>query len=129
MNSAIATRISPELHLETLHGIISDMYKDANGMRPRSIQYWERLDTEEKCLAEMDSLEVAVIAVIDQERLNEKAAIVKFEQLIAATIEMGAWDRETAIRWLLDDEPDNGFFEFQHGLPYGYLAGRETCSL
>jgi hypothetical protein len=41
------------------------------------------------------------------------------------TRKFGNCDRSTAVRWLLEGEfPDNqdeSFFEYNHGLPYGYL--------
>jgi hypothetical protein len=37
---------------------------------------------------------------------------------------MGAGDRKTALRWMIDSEEDycdSGYMEYSHGLPYGYI--------
>ena len=54
----------------------------------------------------------------------EKEAVARFEKAIAEYMQMGAEDRHTAIRWLLqaeglDKEYDAGYICYNLGLPYG----------
>ena len=99
-----------------------DMYKDAYGVRPRGIDTssW----SESEFMAEFDML----AKVIDAEYIARKEAeaidIEKFEQHVINTICMGARDRETALRWIMDASSANGdweYFCFLNGLPYGYF--------
>jgi|AntRauTorcE11897_2_1112592.scaffolds.fasta_scaffold00114_66 hypothetical protein len=66
-------------------------YKDVYGFRPRAFDY-NALSTEE-ILAEVEDL----CKQGERDRLAEDAA---YESSISAMLEMGAADRETAIRWL-----------------------------
>lgn len=99
-----------------------DMYKDAYGVRPRGIDTsaWtlEQFDAEFKVLGE----------AIEQEEIARKAAeaeaVKKFEQHVINTICMGARDRETALKWIMDSSNADGdweYFCFLNGLPYGYF--------
>jgi hypothetical protein len=108
---------------DDLYSYISDASKDVNGVRTR-FNYKEA--TVEYLMAEVEYWNGRVIESIEEDRLREAAAIERFEALIAKTIDMGAKDRETAIRWLtsIDDwyrDPD--YFCYEYGLPYGYLNG------
>lgn len=115
--------------LDMARSVISDMHKDAYGFRPRGEDFWSRLTTLEACDAEMDRLQVAVDFAREEDIRREDAAIVDFEAAIARTIEVGAGDRDTAIRWLMsaqvdaDDQDPQGYFEYLNGLPYGYVTG------
>lgn len=114
--------------LEELQSIISDMHKDAYGFRPRGDDFWAQCQTVEACRVKLEDLDVAVGAVIAEDRESELLATRKFEEAIARTIEAGAANRTMAIRWLreaAEDEQylkDDGYFEFCNGLPYGWLA-------
>jgi hypothetical protein len=109
-----------------LYGYISDASKDAMGFRTR-------LDisdmTVEQVMAAADYWEARVIESIEEDRIRENECIEEFEKLISETISMGAGDRETAIRWLKSSdewyENDESYFEYTHGLPYGYLSGKK----
>ena len=66
--------------------------------------------------------------IIKQEDIARKAAeteaIAKFEQHVTNTICMGARDRETALRWIMDASNANGDWEYlcyDLGLPYHYF--------
>jgi hypothetical protein len=66
--------------------------------------------------------------VIEREEIARKEAeaeaIVKFEQHVTNTICMGAKDRATALRWIMDAGHADGdweYFCFLNGLPYGYF--------
>jgi len=66
--------------------------------------------------------------IIKQEDIARKAAeteaIDRFEQHVTNTICMGARDRETALRWIMDASNANGDWEYlcyDLGLPYHYF--------
>lgn len=99
-----------------------DMYKDAYGVRPRGIDTstW----TEYAFQVEFEHLAL----VIEQEDIARKEAeaqaTAKFEQHVTNTICMGARDRVTALRWIMDASQagdDWEYFCFLNGLPYGYF--------
>jgi len=99
-----------------------DMYKDAYGVRPRGI------DTTAWTLADFDREFEHLAKVIDAEETqrlaNEAEAVKKFEQHVINTICMGARDRETALRWIMDASSAEGdweYFCFLNGLPYHYF--------
>ena len=100
-----------------------DMYKDAHGFRPRHIDTngWSEEDFERefRLLGE----------VIEQENArrleSEHVAKVRFEIRVQSIIEMGAKDREMALRWIHEAEGSDGDDEYLCyllGLPYRYFA-------
>jgi len=108
--------------LEQMQCQFWDMYKDAYGVRPRGIDTtsWTEADFE----AEFQMLG----KVIEQEDIARKEAeaeaTAKFEQHVTNTICMGAKDRATALRWIMDASQADGdweYFCFLNGLPYGYF--------
>ena len=108
--------------LEQMQCQFWDMYKDAYGVRPRGIDTtsWTEADFE----AEFQMLG----KVIEQEDIARKEAeaeaTTKFEQHVTNTICMGAKDRATALRWIMDASQADGdweYFCFLNGLPYGYF--------
>jgi hypothetical protein len=99
-----------------------DMYKDAYGVRPRGV------DTSAWTLADFDAEFQLLGEIIKQEDIARKAAeteaIEKFEQHVINTMCMGARDRETALRWIMDASNANGDWEYlcyDLGLPYHYF--------
>ena len=99
-----------------------DMYKDAYGVRPRGV------DTSTWTLADFDAEFQLLGEIIKQEDIARKAAeteaIAKFEKHVTDTICMGARDRETALRWIMDASNANGDWEYlcyDLGLPYHYF--------
>ena len=109
--------------LEQYACIYWDMYKDAFGIRPRGIDTssW----TEADYLAEFKQLE----EIIEREEIARKAAeaeaVKKFEQHVTNTICMGAGDRATALRWIMEASSANGDWEYlcyDLGLPYRYFS-------
>ena len=99
-----------------------DMYKDAYGVRPRWIDTtaW----TLEVFEAEFASLATAIEQADIQRKADEAEAIAKFEQHVINTMCMGARDRETALRWIMDASTANGDWDYlcwDLGLPYGYF--------
>ena len=102
----------------------SDLYKDVYGFRPRgAYESWQRMSEEEK-QAEWDYLCGLLDQVMAEQQEEEAAAIVKFEKLVTDTINHGAGNRETALRWIMDASGCNGDWEYlcyQHNIPYGYF--------
>ena len=99
-----------------------DMYKDAYGVRPRGV------DTSAWTLADFDAEFKLLGEIIKQEDIARKAAeteaIAKFEQHVINTMCMGARNRETALRWIMDASNANGDWEYlcyDLGLPYHYF--------
>jgi hypothetical protein len=99
-----------------------DMYKDAYGVRPRGI------DTSTWTLEDFEQEFASLGSVIQQEEIARRAAeaeaVAKFEQHVINTMCMGARDRETALRWIMDASTANGDWEYlcwDLGLPYHYF--------
>lgn len=110
---------------QELLSIISDMHKDAYGIRPHGMDYCDM--TEEELNLECDTLHEAVLESIAEEDSIQKGAIVRFEKKILELIETGAGDRATAIRWLQEAEEDeqcigdSDYFCYINNLPYKYF--------
>ena len=99
-----------------------DMYKDAYGVRPRWIDTTKW--TLEQFEAEFASLATAIEQEDSQRKTAEAEAITKFEQHVTNIICMGARNRETALKWIMDASNANGdweYFCFTQGLPYSYF--------
>jgi hypothetical protein len=99
-----------------------DFYKDVHGIRPRWMNYDAMSEQELEQELEQLSREAKVQQAEDAER--EKIAIEKFERHVVNTMCMGARDRDTALRWIMDASEAAGdweYFCFLNGLPYGYF--------
>lgn len=112
---------------EELLSIISDVYKDAYGFRPRGLY---TTHTVEELRFTLKELSKAADAQMELEREREAACAVAFEKRISDLIATGAGNRETAIRWDKStwadgdgniDHIDDGYYEYLNGLPYGYF--------
>jgi hypothetical protein len=108
--------------LEQAQSIFWDMYKDAHGIRPRGIDTgtW----TIEQFQQEFEYLGRVIADNENQRKVFEADAIEKFEKHVTDTICMGARDRETALRWIMDASNANGDWEYlcyDLGLPYQYF--------
>ena len=80
--------------------IISDSYKDVNGFRPRGINYNKYRMGELQTI--LDELQVQFIANEKEEAIFRDEQVIVFEKLVQDTINYGAGDRVTALRWLFD---------------------------
>lgn len=101
----------------------SDFYKMVFGFRPSLPTVWKEGEWE----SEIDALNKAWEYESERRACAEKHAIAEFESTIASCLAHGAPDRGTAIRWLKDLEVsfgDEEYFEYIHGLPYGYLKSQ-----
>jgi len=99
-----------------------DMYKDAYGVRPRHVDTsgWTLVEFQ----AEFADLGRVIADNENQRKVFEADAIEKFEKHVTDTICMGARDRETALRWIMDASNANGDWEYlcyDLGLPYQYF--------
>lgn len=110
---------------EQLSATHYEMYKDTYGFRPRHINY-DTMSVEE-IKADMDSMAVQLEANEREQAARQAEAVAAFEARVQKTIESGAKDRETAIRWLFEAENDPyvfgdpDYYCHSHGLPYGYF--------
>lgn len=111
---------------QQLECIIWDAYKDAYGVRPRHMNLESM--TEEELTKELEFLGKVIEENEKQRRADEAVAIDEFETHVSETIRMGAGDRETALRWIMEASQAEGdweYFCFLEGLPYGYF-NKET---
>ena len=81
---------------------ISDLYKDVNGVRPRFYNFNEWSDNELDVFC--DQLEAQLKENLELDRLQEEADVKSFEDQVQKTIDLGAGDRKTALRWLFSSE-------------------------
>lgn len=115
-------------NVEQLHAIYWEMYKDAHGIRPRGIDTssWTEQDFEQ----ELDRLQAIIHGNCELELQAQALAVAKLEERIEQTIQMGAADRATAIKWIHEAENTGGDDEYlcyNLGLPYGYFrADQDT---
>lgn len=98
--------------------IVSDLHKDARGFRPSQL-WWEGwiFSTDDRKQVIWDSLLVELEGTMTEDARREAAALEAFEALIAKNIELGASDKATAIRWILEAE-DMGEFDLAYGADY-----------
>jgi hypothetical protein len=108
--------------LEQMASQYWDMYKDAHGIRPRGIDTssWTEADFNK----EFEELNLISELNCRQRREDEQVAARKFESRVKELMEIGAKDREMAMRWIHEAEGSNGDDEFLCylvGLSYGYF--------
>ena len=87
---------------EQLRTYISDMHKDAYGFRPNLSNYSGLSESELR--EELDRLAEIVEEEIERDVKRREQSVKDFEKLVADTIELGAGDRATALRWILQGE-------------------------
>ena len=80
--------------------IYSDFYKDAYGVRPRGINYHEF--TLEELEADFNSFSKVCKENARIEKEANERAIADFEAKVQTLINMGANDRKTALRWIVE---------------------------
>ena len=84
---------------------ISDLHKDARGFRPHAAfnEGWTQSDDENK-QAIWDGLlrELDLVQLEDERR--EREALADFELEVLRNIDLGAGDRQTALRWMTQTE-------------------------
>jgi hypothetical protein len=107
--------------------LISDLHKDARGFRP-SPAFWARWKTlarpeQEKIFMDLSA---ELEHTLEQERLQDQAAVDAFELRIRALMGSGALTRKEAIRQMVraisPDIIDGDFACYRLGLPYAMAA-------
>lgn len=108
-------KLTQEQRLEYLQ-IYSDFHKCAYGYRPR----YDYSDlTDEQLVEDFDTFSRISAENVRIEKEMEEQAIVEFEELITKTINLGAGDRVTALKWIWDGSGelyDISFFLWQNGI-------------
>ena len=109
------------LERDNLATYIYEGHKDAFGVKGRHYDF-EAMSTEE-LRAEADYISRSVKEQMELEARMEAEAKARYEASISEYVQMGAEDRATAIRWLLqaeglDKEYDAGYICYSLGLPY-----------
>ena len=113
--------------LEQLHTEWSDLYKEANGFRPRwDVSHW----TVEDFRKEFETLNRICDENAKEREQAEAKAVVAFEDTISKLIAKGASSREQAIIRLAEAEGatyegalhDPNYLCYLLGLPYNYLG-------
>ena len=85
--------------------IISDLYKDVYGVRPREAFYadWNNCTPAEKQKT-WDEYCDTIEQQIAEQKIREATCIARFEDRIKDVISLGAGDRTTALRWISQQE-------------------------
>ena len=91
-----------KLTRDHLEGYIWDAYKEAYGVRPRFMDFASM--SMEDLRQEAHSLSIAVEAEMKREEEQQKSDLAEFKLLIQKTVDLGAGDEETALRWLTQSE-------------------------
>ena len=94
--------------------LFSDLHKDTHGFRPRDHEFYHVAPARKQEI--WDSLIESFEDEVECERQAQIEAQRKLETLISQTMELGAEDRETALRWILDAEVDD--FDVWYGSSY-----------
>lgn len=87
---------------ESMLQIYSDFHKEAYGFRPRGFDY--SVLTTEQLQADFDRFAEVCRENAIEEELRLQADLKSFDLLIARTIQLGASDYKTALKWLFDGE-------------------------
>lgn len=113
--------------------IVSDLYKDVFGYRPRENWWieWRDMTNDEK-QEEWDYLIKRLEEVMEEENKARDAAILKWHRRIAVMAAEFNISFADAVRWdmdAMDMTNDHDFYEYENGLPIGHvvatLAGAE----
>jgi len=108
--------------------IVSDLYKEAYGSRPRADFWakWQNGTADEKQMV-WDFLIAEAESGADRERQDQLDAEAAFERHVERTTRLVAGStREDAIRYMHDSFDTNGdveYLEYILGVRYGYLSG------
>jgi len=85
--------------------LISDLHKDARGFRPHEAFYegWTQSDDDNK-QAIWDGLCREMNRREEEEARHEAYLLAKFEEEVQTHIDNGAGDRQTALRWMTQND-------------------------
>lgn len=105
---------------------ISDLYKDVHGFRPTQyfMKEWQDMNDDEK-QTEWDSLCTSLERTLQEERLRDAKAIVRFEKSVLELMQLVKVNREGAIEriMVIQDATDVEHLEYLLGLPFNYIKG------
>lgn len=101
-------------HRENMILLYSDFHKDAYGFRPRTINVYAL--TTEELEADFDRFEQVCADNRIEELAAEAEADNAFKALIADTIQMGAGDEVTALRWIAEGAVEDYGYDYEHFL-------------
>jgi len=88
--------------------LFSDLHKDVYGYRPRQHWFYDTDTTDEERQKEWDYLCDQLDLQIEEDRKVKAMRLQALELDIAKNIALGAGDRETAIRWIIQSlNPSN----------------------
>lgn len=117
--------------------LFSDLHKEAYGCRPTSWAWaeWREASPSQKQVL-WDELCEAHERVIEEEKARHEEAVKDFESRVADLMAIGARDRETAIRWLveslnlseIDKMYGSSYICFELGLPYSMSSTFEQIA-
>ena len=101
-------------HRENMILLYSDFHKDAYGFRPRTINVYAL--TTEELEADFDRFEQVCADNRIEELSAEAEADKAFQALISSTIQMGANDEVTALRWIAEGAVEDYGYDYEHFL-------------
>lgn len=81
--------------------MLSDIYKDAYGMRPRTVYNYDAMSIAD-INAEIDVVHAVSMENMKEEKAHELRCETSFKELVQDTIGYGANTEKTALKWLLD---------------------------
>jgi hypothetical protein len=98
--------------------IVSDLHKDAYGSRPTS-GWWDcwNFQNDEGKQAAWNTLLDDLERSIETEKLADAAALATFTDLVYETMNLGAGDVVTAIKWIIQGEKFTKF-DLMYGADY-----------
>ena len=103
--------------------LISDLHKDAYGFRPDQ-SFWATFAAfnPDQKQALWDSMLADLERSIEEDRKLQEDAVFKFEQRVENLMHDGT-NVKRVVAWLMQAEECNDveMFEFDNGLPFGYL--------
>lgn len=82
--------------------LFSDFHKDAYGFRPRGHEFYSA--TPERKQEIWDATAGAFTRAQAEEAELEAQSLIDFEKEVQSCIELGAGDRQTALRWMTQNE-------------------------
>jgi hypothetical protein len=118
-------QLDPPTELDEAASLFSDMYKDVTGIRPRmDTESWTLDDFNKK----INQLGIELKAKMAEDKVDQEKAIQEFEARIEETLEMGAKDRATAIRWICEAEnaAHSGELCYLLNLPTDYFTKNDN---
>lgn len=98
--------------------IFSDLYKDVTGVRPRGHEFFTASDERKQEI--WDFMLRQLEEEIAHQDMMDKKHEEEFDARVKSTIECGARDEDTAIRWLLEAD-DRVNAEYDDGSYVAYL--------